>query len=207
MNDRILVKLRGDREWILLRTVTRENRWSRHTFYISRNQLLRLEQECEVVANDSSDFVVVRRNTDEDTMTIVLYLLNEFSNGTVKGQKQRFVLPYLKVMDFVLTCTEKDVDRECSFLSLPENHMPHIVFDSRKNLRAAVSNPVIRRKLSRFLRDAFQWQRSTEILLFDDFVPYSFCFREMRGSVPGIEGGVILHDQKDLTKAHYSIHT
>lgn len=207
MSESILVKLRGDSEFIRLRTVTRAGKQIRRTVYIKRSQILRLEQECEVVENDSSSFVILRHSAGSDTLTVILYLLQEYSDGFVKGIRQRMVLPYRKVMDFVSSCTEKDVSRDSAFLSLPERNTPRIVFESRKHLKEIVSNRLIRRKLSKFLRDEFHWYHATEIRLYDDFVPYSFIFRELRGDVPGIVGGVILHGQEDLPKAYYSIHT
>lgn len=207
MAESILVKLRGDSEFIRLRTVTRAGKQIRRTVYIKRSQILRLEQECEVVENDSSSFVILRHSAGSDTLTVILYLLQEYSDGFVKGIRQRMVLPYRKVMDFVSSCTEKDVSRDCTFLSLSERNTPQIVFESRKHLKDVVSNRLLRRKLSKFLRDEFHWYHATEIRLYDDFVPYSFIFRELRGDVPGITGGVILHGQEDLTKAYYSIHT
>ena len=207
MSESILVKLRGDSEFIRLRTVTRAGKQIRRTVYIKRSQILRLEQECEVVENDSSSFVSLRHSAGSDTLTVILYLLQEYGDGFVKGIRQRMVLPYRKVMDFVSSCTEKDVSRDSAFLSLPERNTPRIVFESRKHLKEVVSNRLIRRKLSKFLRDEFHWYHATEIHLYDDFVPYSFIFREFRDNVPGIVGGVILHGQEDLPKAYYSIHT
>ena len=84
---------------------------------------------------------------------------------------------------------------------------PQIVFDSRKNLRAALANGVIRRKMVRSLRDQFRWPLSDRIELFDDFVPYSFGFREIRNGKTEICGGLILHRQDDMTNAYYGIHT
>lgn len=207
MDKSILVKLRGDSDFIRLRTVTREDKQMRRTVYIRRSHILQLEQGCDIVENDSSSFVVLRHSADDDTLAIILYLLQEYSDGFVRGIKQQMVLPYRKVMDFVASCTEKDVSRDCAFLSRPERNTPRIVFESRKHLKEIVSNRLLRRKLFRFLRDEFHWYHATEIRLFDDFVPYSFVFRELRGNVPGITGGVILHGQDDLSKAYYSIHT
>lgn len=38
-------------------------------------------------------------------------------------------------------------------------------------------------------------------------MPYSFFFREFRGGRAGICGGLILHNQDDIFKAYYNIHT
>ena len=44
-------------------------------------------------------------------------------------------------------------------------------------------------------------------MVYDDFVPYNFFFREERTCGTGLCGGIILHGQKDLKKAYYGIHT
>ena len=49
--------------------------------------------------------------------------------------------------------------------------------------------------------------RADEIHLFNDFVPYSFFFREYRNGQPVVCGGLILHGQEDMSKAYYGIHT
>lgn len=81
------------------------------------------------------------------------------------------------------------------------------MFKSRKNLHAALANGVIRRKLIRFLRDQFRWAYAEKIEIYDDFMPYSFFFRETRGGETGLSGGIILHGQEDMKTAYYSIHT
>ena len=62
-------------------------------------------------------------------------------------------------------------------------------------------------KLVHFLRDEFRWSRSDRIEFYDDFVPHSFVFKEFRDGQPTMTGGLILHNQDDMQKASYSIHT
>lgn len=62
----------------------------------------------------------------------------------------------------------------------------------------------VRLTSSRQLFICFHWD---EIRFYNDFVPYSFFFREFRGGQPGICGGLILHGQENMAKAQYSIHT
>lgn len=68
-----------------------------------------------------------------------------------------------------------------------------IEFKSSKNLHAALKNGTIQSKLVRFLRDQFRWGQSEKIEIYDDYVPYSFFFREIRNGKAGISGGLILH--------------
>lgn len=53
----------------------------------------------------------------------------------------------------------------------------------------------------------FNWPDADEIHLFNDFVLYSFFFREYRNGRLVVCGGLILHGQEDMSKAYYGIHT
>ena len=70
-----------------------------------------------------------------------------------------------------------------------------------------VDNKLVRRKLSKFLRNHFNWPSATEVRFFGDFEPYSFFFREYRKDQAGICGGLILHGRENMDKAYYSVHT
>lgn len=53
----------------------------------------------------------------------------------------------------------------------------------------------------------FDWPDSNEIYLYNDFVPYSFFFREFRNDRAVMCGGLILHGQEDMSRAYYGLHT
>lgn len=53
----------------------------------------------------------------------------------------------------------------------------------------------------------FNWPRSDEVHLYNDFTPYSFFFREFAGGRACLCGGLILHGQEDMNKAYYGLHT
>ena len=80
-------------------------------------------------------------------------------------------------------------------------------FCGKENLHAALENKTVRRKLVKFLRDNFWWKNASKICFYDDFLPYSFTFREFRNGKPEMCGGLILHGQENLDRAYYSIHT
>ncbi len=65
----------------------------------------------------------------------------------------------------------------------------------------------MRKKLGKFLSCHFAWKDSRKITVTDDFVPYSFFFREERANGTGTCGGIILHNQQNLKKAYYGMHT
>ena len=83
-----------------------------------------------------------------------------------------------------------------------------MVFDGNKaNLRAAISNPHVRHKLGKALAANFNWPSADEVRLYNDFVPYSFFFREFRDGQARMCGGLILHNHDDPRRMTYSIHT
>ena len=85
---------------------------------------------------------------------------------------------------------------------------PRLVFEgNRENLRAAIDNPLNRHKLGKALMQNFNWPDADEIHLYNDFVPHLFFFREFRNDQPCLCGGLILHNQEDMSKAYYGIHT
>lgn len=206
MNNSTLVKLCVDAEYCSFRTVSRDDQGKRQVFYGLRDQFLALQQKSEVVMKDGSNFAVFRADRNRNTLTIMFYWLSTNIEGYVTGKTQQVILPYDRTLNFVKDCAERKSE-ECRILSLPNVRSPRIVFDSKEKLKKVVNNRIIRSKLSKFLRNAFQWNSATEIRLYDDFVPYSFFFQEMCGDTVGLEGGVILHGVDEPKAAYYAIHT
>ena len=194
MKERTLVYMIFRDDYVGLRTVSRSKK-SPHRFYISRHKLEELEHKSEVIANDIYSFAMLRRNAYAGTVEIAFTWLGSDGNS-VSGYQDAITLPYGKMME----CLHGSKPYVWKALSI-DNSMKQakIVFKSRKNLHAALENGIIRRKLIRFLRDQFQWER--------DFMPYSFFFRETRDGEAGISGGIILHGQEDMETAYYSMHT
>lgn len=197
-----LIKLYGTPDTVFLRTITRQCKSSGVGFAVA--DLRRLEQEKELILRDGLSFAVLRRQEDSDILAVTLYRLSCEGRDRLSGWEQRVELPYERFMSFV---KEEGDGRQERFFSRITLQYPRILFHSAGNLRAAVQDPLIRRKLSKFLRTAFRWPRSTEICLWDDFLPYSFTFREKIGNARGIFGGVILHNREQPAKAYYAIHT
>ena len=204
MDDRIMVKVNASDHCIGFRTVSRERK-SPHTFYILPHELLRLRQTGYLIVSDLQCFAELRRGTG-DRATITFWWLSEGCNGSISGWKQTVMLPLNRLLDFAERIGEGDA-KEWKLLSLKETFSPKLVFVDEGNLKQAVANATIRRKLARFLSRSFHYRGATEIRLFDDFLPYSFFFREMLGEQVGMCGGVILHGQDNLKKSEYSIHT
>ena len=206
MDNRILVKLRCEKGFLVLRTVSGQDEGQRRDLYLPRRALCQLEQEDKVTVNDGTDFVVSLRYKSSDTVTLTVYRLRENYDDTVDGYKQQFTLRYSQIRDHLAASTGES--GEWQALSLQESgRLPRLVFTGSRNLRQVVNNRIYRKKLSHYLKRGFRWPGATEIRFYDDFVPHSFLFKELRGDGCGITGGLILHGQDDPATAYYSVHT
>lgn len=192
-------------DYIGLRTVSR-SRKSPHRFYISRDTLEELEYKPEVIVRDIRSFAVLRRDTHIGTIEIEATWLSG-DEDHLSGYQDIILLPYEKIKG-CLCASQQGEPVVLKMLSMDiHREQPRFVFKSRRNLHAVLKNAFIRRKLIRFLRDQFRWPCSDEIEFYDDFMPYSFIFKEIRAGEPVLTGGLILHGQDDIENAHYSIHT
>jgi hypothetical protein len=206
MTNPTLLKLCGNSDYLMLRPVTRENTGKRKNFFAAKSELLRLDNEHEITLNDGTDHAIFQRSPAGDAVGIIFYWLNERGDGTLTGRKEETEVRYSKLRAFLERCTDRTT-RDCRILSLPDDRWPRIVFYSQGNLKKVVASKMLRRKLSKFLRCAFQWPRATEIRLYDDFLPGSFLFTEYVGEKIGTEGGVVLHGYDKPETSYYSLHT
>lgn len=202
-----LVKAYAGEYGIDFRTINR-NRKSPHRFYIPRDGLKELEHKPKIIVQDIRSFAVLHMNTYAGTLEIEFTWLNGDRNN-ISGFQQSVVVSYEKFMAFVHQSIVESGPKEWKTLSIDNSRkQPKLIFSSRKNLREALQNATIRRKLTRFLRDGFRWPDADQIELQDDFLPYSFGFREIKYGKTALSGGLILHQQQnDIEKAFYSIHT
>lgn len=202
MKDRTLVYMTFRDGAVSLRTVSR-SRKSPHRFYISCQELERLETGSTILVQDIHSFAKLRRDAYAGTVEAAFTWL-EGNGENVSGYQESITLPYGKMMD----CLRQSKPFVWKTLSIDSSaKQAQIVFKSRKNLHAALANGIIRRKLIRFLREQFRWAYAEKIEIYDDFMPYSFFFRETRGGEAGISGGIILHGQENMKTAYYSMHT
>ena len=206
MRDRILVKISSMEDGISIRTVSGKRK-SPFGFYLLRSEIEELWQKGRVVSCDHHSFARLRYEQNDGKVYSRFCWLQASGEDELGGWKQSVCLPADKLAAFVKKNLESSGDKEWCLLSMEKTKPPRIVFLSQKNLHAALSNRAVRRKLVRFLRDHFDWPGADQICLYDDFLPYSFFFQELRNGESGLCGGVILHDQQDLTRARYSLHT
>ena len=139
-------------------------------------------------------------------LTVDFTWLSDGGGRRVVGREETLHLPYRQFQE-KLEESRKLGGAGVGMLSVDEKGMPKIEFQSRKNLREVAERKVLRRKLGKFLNNHFSWKGSRRIVVYDDFVPYSFFFQEERLNGKGICGGIILHGQEDLKKACYGMHT
>ncbi len=206
MNDRTLVYMIFRTDCICLRTVSRFQK-SPHRFYILRSKLEELEHTSGIIVHDISSFAILYRNAHAGTIEIEITWLSGDTHA-LSGHKETIILPYDQMREFLNKSTVEDNPVVWKTLSIDSScKRPQLIFKSRENLHAALIDSTIRRKLIRSLRDDFRWPRSEKIEFYDDFVPYSFMFREIMNGKSAMTGGLILHNQDDMKKAHYSIHT
>lgn len=206
LKERTLVYMVFRDDYVGLRTISRTQK-SPHRFYISRHKLEELEHKSEIVAYDIHSFAILRRNAYAGTLEIAFTWLGGDKNS-LSGYQDTIILPYDEIVEHLHDSISEREPVVCKALSIDDSmRQARIVFKSRKNLHAALGNAAIRRKLIRFLRDQFRWGHSEKIEIYDDFMPYSFYFREIKNGNVGISGGIILHGQEDMEKAYYSMHT
>jgi len=206
MTDRTMVKVSATENCLVFRTVTKKRK-SPRSFYVLRSDIERLEQHGSVTANDIHCFAVFQRNRASGLVCIHFSWLRQSGADGLAGYEETVRLPYDELMAFEKRSRQSSGDAHWKRLSVEETQLPRMIFQGAENLHAALSHKTVRRKLVRFLRDNFKWVWSEEIRFYNDSMPYSFFFREMRNGQQGICGGLILHGQEDMNKAHYSIHT
>lgn len=208
MTNRILLHAHADENTIQFRTVSARMK-SPQRFFITYGELDRLQSDGCIITSDIHSFVHIRLDERRDRITFDFTWLTGRSFGRVEGNEQTIILHWSSFRAFLEDCRDPDGLKEYKALSLDiSKHRPRLVFDgNRANLKAAIGNPLVRRKLGKALMTNFQWPDADEIHLYNDFSPYSFFFREFRGGKSCLCGGLILHGQEDMGKAYYGIHT
>ena len=200
-----LIKAYAGEYGIDIRTVSC-SRKSPHRFYILRDALADLEHKPKIIVRDIRSFAVLCRNVYDGTLEIEFNWL-QGDGYSLMGWEETVFMPYEEFAAFVRNSTMGGPS-EWKTLSVDKSEsQPKIIFKSHKNLHKALQNGTVRHKLVCFLRDGFGWPDAGRIELCDDFMPYSFTFREIKNGKTALSGGLILHLQDDIGKSYYSIHT
>lgn len=178
-------------------------------FLLPEKKLIELEQERYVVARDTDSYITLSLYSGpdgEELLSLKFSWLNREENGRLSGQEVEFQVSYKKFKDTIRKSFGCSGEYQ-KILSLTEQGRPQIEFHCHKNLKEAVGNPHIRRKLGHFLGKNFLWPRSKTIHFYDDFEPYSFGFSKERTAGYGMCGAVILHGKGNEKEACYRIYT
>lgn len=207
MDDRIKLTVRVSDDFFVFRTYSRKQKRS-SSFYMSRVTLEKVFSKGRTVSFDGVSNAVLWHNEEQDTVVVRFSWLHLHSDNTLIGREETVRLPGGTFRAFVQQSVEENGPKEWKALSIPERFAPHLVFRSRRNLKAVAGNKLVYRKFLKVLRRNFERKRADEIIFYDDSVPYSFFFQEMYGDRLGVCGGVILHNyHNDLATAEYGVHT
>ena len=208
MTDRIMFRADANENTVSIRTISARMK-SPHQFYIGYGEFDRLQTDGRIISCDLHSFAKIRLDGERDHIVFDFTWLSGLSSGHVEGTEQTVILRWSKFREFLRDCRQPGGPGTFRAISLDTRRgRPRITFaGSRENLRAAIGDRHIRHKLGKALMANFNWPGSDEIRLYNDFTPYSFFFREFRNGCPRLCGGLILHNQEDMGRAYYGIHT
>ena len=208
MTNRIMLHAHANENTIQFRTVSARMK-SPQRFYVTYSEFDRLQDEGGIITNDIHSFVQIRLDEQRDRIKFEFTWLTGHGFDRGEGSEQTIHLRWSQFQAFLETCRQPDGPKDFKAISLDVHRgRPRLVFDgNRANLKAAIGDPLVRRKLGKALMTNFNWPDADEIHLYNDFTPYSFFFREFRGGQALMCGGLILHGQEDMNKAYYGIHT
>lgn len=167
MTDRIMLRARADEHTINFRTVSARMK-SPQRFFITYGELDRLQRDGSLISNDIRSFAKLRLDENRDRLTFDFTWLSdccENGPGGVKGYEQTVNISWSKFQVFLENCRLPDGPKEFKAISLDvRRSRPRLVFDgNRANLRAAIGNPLIRRKLGKALMANFNWPDAEQI--------------------------------------------
>lgn len=211
-SSHILVKFRASEHFINIRTITRQCKFP-HSFDLPRERFTDLEAEGHGFVNDGDSFADFQLVNAGSQVRIDFTWLTRYGDDTVNGFAQTVILDYEHLAQCIWNSQEENAAKRWSMLSLDRTRQqPRLDFSSegaRQTIREILSVPVLRHKLTRAVRDNFQWPSNGDhVIRFNaDCDRYSFFFREYQNDHEGICGGLILHHYDGLEKAEYGVHT
>lgn len=208
MTNRTMLRACANEHSVSLRTVSAKAR-SPQWFYITYSELDRLRRDGSILTSDIRSFARIRLDERRDRITFEFTWLSGRGSGQVEGTEQTVTLRWSGFKAFLEECRLPDGPKSYKAISIDTSKSrPRLVFDaSCDNLREAIKERHIRHKLSKALMANFNYPDTDEIRFYNDFVPYSFFFREIRNGQAGMCGGLILHDRDDRRRMAYAVHT
>lgn len=207
---RTMLKLSASGECVSMRTVSRGFR-SPHRFVVLEAELQELEVKRHIISSDIRSFaemhlVKAGAEGDEDIVTVRFVWLGDTAERKLSGTEETLRFPWDGFRKKVAGSRSMD-GAAVKLLAMKGASLPKVEFHSREHLKEVAEMPALRKKLGKFLASHLAWEESVRIMVYDDFVPYSFFFQEERPGGTGLCGGIILHGQEDMKKAYYELHT
>lgn len=206
---RTMLKLSASGECVSMRTVSRGFR-SPHRFVLLEKELEELGEKRYALSTDIRSFVEMRLERADaernDIIVIKFVWLGDAGEGKLSGTEETLRFSWDVFREKVAKSRSLS-GAAVNLLAMKDARLPKVEFHSREHLKEVAEMPALRKKLGKFLANHLAWRGSIRVMVYDDFVPYSFFFREERACGTGLCGGIILHGQEDLKKAHYGIHT
>ncbi len=204
MKKSTMIKIAGTDCGVSLKTISRTFR-SPHNFIVLNKDLERLEKEKYLIVKDCLSFAELRCHEEKDhkkSVKIVFWWMKDIAAHEYAVRRDEICLPF-----DIFKAAAQQPGSEQKVVSASKRVFPKFEFQSRKNLREVVSQPILRHKFAKFLATNMRWENYERIVLYDDFVPYSFVFDGYTSYGLGICGGIILHGQEKMETSYYSIHT
>ena len=207
----VLVKFRVSEHFINIRTVTRKRK-SPQSFDLPREQFTELEASGHIIVRDCYSFADIRLIEGGSKVKIEFNWLSRHGDNSYTGFAQDVTLDYNTLADHIWDSLDGGPVSWSTLSSSCPQRRPRLDFSSegaRQTIREVLAVPVLRHKLTRAIRDSFQWPHDGDhvVIFYADWDRYSFFFQEYMDGREGICGGLILHHHDGLAKSKYSVHT
>ena len=199
----VLIRLAVDGDFIAISTYCRAH-GRRGRFLVASDLLGRLLDGSVTTLYDADCGNHLRAYVSDGVVCITFDWLNEYSDGTLKGFRQRVELPERAFSDLLRTGLPVRV-----LYSPTDAHARVDASHAVSTIRKVRADRLASRALSKALRDCFRW-RSETVTLYGDG-PLDFLFTTASGC-PAV-GGLVRHETTVRTpvgmkpKVYYSVHT
>lgn len=199
----VLIRLTTDEFFVAISTYCRTH-GRRGRFLVSRDQAAHLLDGSVTTLYDADCGNHVRAHVSNGVVCLAFDWLSEYSDGTLRGFRQRVEIPALSLTDLLRTGSPARV------LYRPTD--AHAKVDATRassTIRRVRADGLASRALSKALRDCFRWRGETVTLYRDG--PLDFTFTTASGC-PAF-GGLVRHETTVSTpvgtmpRVYYSVHT
>lgn len=199
----VLIHLTADEYYVAISTYCRSH-GRRGRFLVFRDLVARLLDGSIAMLYDADCGNHLRAHVSDGVVCIAFDWLSEYSDGTLKGFRQRVEIPAQSLTDLLRTGSPARV------LYRPtDTHARVDISHAASTIRRVRQDGLASRALSKALRDSFQWRGETVTLYRDG--PLGFTFTTASGR-PAF-GGLVRHETTVSTpvgakpKVYYPVHT